>query len=86
MVFVGTANDEIGSVLVQRLMESSDEDLNNTASRFLCLGLGLVYLGKAENADVILEAVRTVVWHLRFILSAFNNYVCFSGAPSWTLR
>ena len=61
MIFVGTADDEIGSILVQRLMESSDEDLSHTSSRFLCLGLGLVYLGRAENADVILEAVRTVV-------------------------
>lgn len=28
--------------------------------RFLCLGLGLLYLGKQEKADVMLEAVRTV--------------------------
>ena len=28
--------------------------------RFLCLGLGLLYLGKQERADVMLEAVRTV--------------------------
>jgi 26S proteasome regulatory subunit N1 len=60
MVFVGTCNDEVGSVLVQRLMEASDEELNHTASRFLCLGLGLLYLGKQERADAMLEAVRTV--------------------------
>jgi 26S proteasome regulatory subunit N1 len=34
--------------------------LSNTAFRFLCLGLGLLYLGKQERADVMLEAVRTV--------------------------
>jgi 26S proteasome regulatory subunit N1 len=60
MVFVGTCNEEVGSVLVQRLMESSDDDLNHTASRFLCLGLGLLYFGKQERADAMLEAVRTV--------------------------
>ena len=38
LVFVGTCNDDIGSVILQRLMESSDEELNNTASRFMCLG------------------------------------------------
>jgi 26S proteasome regulatory subunit N1 len=41
-------------------MEASDEELNNTASRFLCLGLGLLYLGKGERVDTVLEAVRTI--------------------------
>ena len=38
LVFTGTCNDDIGSVILQRLMESSDADLTNTASRFMCLG------------------------------------------------
>lgn len=38
LVFAGTCNDDIGSVILQRLMESSDEDLTHTASRFMCLG------------------------------------------------
>lgn len=60
LVFVGTCNDDVGSALVQRLMESSEEELNHTMMRFLCLGLGLLYLGKNERADAMLEAVRTV--------------------------
>ena len=60
MVFVGSCNDEVGSVLAQRLMESSDEELNHTLSRYLCLGLGLLYLGKQERAEAMLEIVRTV--------------------------
>jgi len=60
MVFVGTCSDDVGSVLVQRLMESSTEDLDNSMSRFLCLGLGLLYLGKQDRAEGMLEAVRTV--------------------------
>jgi 26S proteasome regulatory subunit N1 len=58
--FVGTCDDEISSVILQRLMESSAEDLNHTVSRFLCLGLGLLYLGKNERAEAVLEAVRTI--------------------------
>lgn len=60
MIYVGTCNDEIGGILVERLMESSDAELDDNVSRFLCLGLGLVYLGKTEKADAVLEAVRTV--------------------------
>lgn len=60
MIFEGSCNDDIASALVQRLMEATNEELDHTASRFLCLGLGLLYLGRSEQADVILEAVRTV--------------------------
>ena len=60
MIFVGSCNDDIGSTLLQRLMESSDTELDQSVSRFLCLGLGLLYLGKNEKADAVLEAVRTV--------------------------
>ncbi|GLE11741.1 hypothetical protein PINS_up024352 [Pythium insidiosum] len=45
MVEVGTCDDEAGSVLMQRLMESSETELDSTCSRFLALGLGLLYLG-----------------------------------------
>lgn len=60
LVFVGSCDDDLGSVLLQRLMEASDLELNHTASRFLCLGLGLLYLGKGERVETMLEAVRTI--------------------------
>eukprot|EP00602_Paraphysomonas_sp_CaronLab_P000859 CAMPEP_0185030934 /NCGR_PEP_ID=MMETSP1103-20130426/18094_1 /TAXON_ID=36769 /ORGANISM="Paraphysomonas bandaiensis, Strain Caron Lab Isolate" /LENGTH=894 /DNA_ID=CAMNT_0027566249 /DNA_START=45 /DNA_END=2729 /DNA_ORIENTATION=- len=60
MVFVGTCDDEIAGVIVQRLMEASDDELNHTTARFLCLGLGLLYLGKNERCEATIEAVRTV--------------------------
>lgn len=64
MVYVGSCDDEVGGTIVQRLMEASDEELNQSVSRFLCLGLGLLYLGKNEKADAMLEAVRTVDHHM----------------------
>uniref|UniRef100_A0A7S2V4A2 26S proteasome non-ATPase regulatory subunit 2 homolog n=1 Tax=Fibrocapsa japonica TaxID=94617 RepID=A0A7S2V4A2_9STRA len=60
LIFVGSCNEEVGSTLVQRLMESSDAELDQTVSRFLALGLGLLFLGKTEKAEAMLEAVRTV--------------------------
>ena len=60
MIFVGSCNEDIGTILLQRLMESSDIELDQSVSRFLCLGLGLIYLGKNEKADAVMEAVRTV--------------------------
>lgn len=60
MVFVGSCDDEVGGAIVQRLMEATDHELNQSVARFLCLGLGLLYLGRNEKADAMLEAVRTV--------------------------
>merc|ERR1712032_136825 len=41
-------------------MEASEAELDHKHARFLCLGLGLLFLGKMEKADAMLEAVRTV--------------------------
>lgn len=60
MICVGQCNEVVGSALVQKLMESSDEDLDHSHVRYLCLGLGLLFLGKMELADAMLEAVRTI--------------------------
>merc|ERR1711871_430588 len=60
MVFAGSCNEEVSASLLQRLMSSSDAELDQTHARFLCLGLGLVFLGAQDRADAVLEAVRTV--------------------------
>lgn len=60
MICVGSCNEAVGSSIVQKLMEASDDDLDHSHSRYLCLGLGLLFLGKMEKADAMLEAVKTV--------------------------
>lgn len=60
LIFVGTCNDDISSIILQRLMESSEADLNSTLSRFMCLGLGLLFLGQGEKADAVLEGIRVI--------------------------
>jgi 26S proteasome regulatory subunit N1 len=60
LVFVGKCDDSVGGSLVQRLMEATDEELNHSHTRFLCLGLALLFLGQSEKADGMLEALRTI--------------------------
>jgi 26S proteasome regulatory subunit N1 len=60
MIFVGTANAEITQSIVTALMERDEASLNVTQSRFLCLGLGLLYLGKQALADVTIETLKTL--------------------------
>jgi 26S proteasome regulatory subunit N1 len=60
MIFVGTCDDMVGGTIVQRLMEATDDELDHTHARFLCLGLALLFLGQMEKAEAMIEALRTV--------------------------
>jgi 26S proteasome regulatory subunit N1 len=60
LIFVGTCNEDVGSVLVQRLMESTDTELDQSMAKFISLGLALLYLNKQEKADAMVEAVKTI--------------------------
>ena len=60
MIFVGKCDESAGGTIIQSIMEASDEDLDHPHAKFLCLGLGLLYLGSMEKADAMLEALKTV--------------------------
>jgi len=60
MIFVGKCDDTVGGTIVQRLMEATDEELEHSHTRFLCLGLALLYLGQMEKVDAMIEALRTI--------------------------
>jgi 26S proteasome regulatory subunit N1 len=47
-------------VLVQRLMESTDTELDQSMAKLISLGLALLYLNKQEKADAMVEAVKTI--------------------------
>jgi 26S proteasome regulatory subunit N1 len=50
----------LGGTIVQRLMEATDEELDHSHARYLCLGLALLFLGQMEKADAMMEALRTI--------------------------
>ncbi|EED91877.1 26S proteasome regulatory subunit RPN1 2 [Thalassiosira pseudonana CCMP1335] len=60
MIYVGKCDDAVGGTIVQRLMEATDEELDHSHAKFLCLGLGLLFLGRMEKAEAMLEALRTI--------------------------
>ncbi|KAK3400101.1 26S proteasome regulatory subunit rpn-1 [Sordaria brevicollis] len=61
MIFVGSSNSDISEAIVTTLLdEESFHRLNDKWSRFLALGLGLLYFGRQEEVDVILETLKAV--------------------------
>jgi 26S proteasome regulatory subunit N1 len=79
-VFVGTCNDEVAGALVQRLMEATDEELEDPMARFLVLGLGLLFFGRMEKADAMIEAVKTVEHRMGNFAATVIDSCAFAGS------
>lgn len=60
LVWVGSCNHEIAEAILLRLHDPIEDDLSNSIARFLCLGLGLLFLGKGEESDIFMETVKAV--------------------------
>lgn len=46
MIYVGSCNEEVAQSIIFALMDRSEAELGEALTRFLPLGLGLLYLGK----------------------------------------
>lgn len=60
LVYVGTCNDSIAEAIMQALLEMPETALNDTMTRFACVGLGLLFLGRQGEADMTLEALKVL--------------------------
>jgi 26S proteasome regulatory subunit N1 len=58
--FVGTCNSEAASLIIQKFMEAPDTSLEAPDTKFLGLGLGLLFFGRREKGDAMLEALKTI--------------------------
>lgn len=59
--FVGTGNADVSEAIVTLLMdEERRSQLTDKWTRFLALGLGLLFFGRQEEVDVILETLKVI--------------------------
>jgi 26S proteasome regulatory subunit N1 len=79
LVSIGTANGEVISTLMQILLERSEADLKETFAKFLALAIGLVYLGKGEQVDVILESLKAIPEPLQSFASILVDVCAYAG-------
>ncbi|RNA39420.1 26S proteasome non-ATPase regulatory subunit 2 [Brachionus plicatilis] len=80
LIGVGSANGEITSTLMQTLLERSEQELKDTFSKFLALGIGLVYLGKGEQVDVILESLKAIPEPLQSLATILVDVCAYAGS------
>jgi len=59
-IFIGTCDSEVASLLIQKFIEASEANLDTPETKFLALGLSLVFFGRGEKGDAMLEALKTI--------------------------
>ncbi|POR36192.1 26S proteasome regulatory subunit rpn-1 [Tolypocladium paradoxum] len=61
LIFVGSSHPDVSEVIVSTLMDDDRKNqLTDKWTRFLALGLGLLFFGRQEEVDVILETLKAV--------------------------
>jgi len=61
MVFVGSANDTVSEAIITTLLdEDRQKQLKDKWTRFLSLGLALLFFGRQEEVEVILETMKVI--------------------------
>lgn len=61
MIFVGSSNSDVSEAIVQTFLdEDRKSQLKDKWTRFMALGLGLLFFGRQEEVDVILETLKAI--------------------------
>lgn len=80
LIGVGSANGEITSTLMQTLLEKSEQELKETFAKFIALAIGLVYMGKGEQVDVILESLKAIPEPLQSLATILVDVCAYAGS------
>lgn len=61
LIFVGSANSDVTEAIIQTFLdEDRTKQLKDKWTRFMALGLALLFFGQQEEVDVILETLKAI--------------------------
>ncbi|KAL9089955.1 MAG: hypothetical protein Q9165_005484 [Trypethelium subeluteriae] len=61
MIFIGSAHSDVSSAIIQTFLDDERKSqLKDKWTRFMALGLALLYFGQQEEVDVILETLKAI--------------------------
>ncbi|KAH7150067.1 26S proteasome regulatory subunit rpn1 [Dactylonectria estremocensis] len=61
LIFVGSSHPDVSEAIITTLMDDDRKSqLTDKWTRFLALGLGLLFFGRQEEVDVILETLKAI--------------------------
>jgi len=60
-IFVGSAQSDVSEAIIQTFLDDDrNKQLKDKWTRFMALGLALLYFGKQEEVDVVLETLKAI--------------------------
>lgn len=78
-VFVGSCHGDITSTILQTLLERDFTQLTNKFIKFMSLGLGLLYMGKTEQVEDVLETIDAIEHPISKTLKVLVNICAYAG-------
>lgn len=85
LIHAGTCDSDLTELFVNSIMERDmKKELGSPYARYLCLALGFLFLGKQEEAEVTLEALKIIPGVCLFpnlfvfFMSSCNLFPCLS--------
>ncbi|KAK5117323.1 proteasome regulatory particle base subunit [Meristemomyces frigidus] len=80
MIFVGSAQSDVSEAIIQTLLdEDRTNQLKDKWTRFMTLGLALLYLGQQEEVDVVLETLKAIDHPMSKPASVLADICAWSG-------
>lgn len=79
LMFVGSSDGDISTLILQILMERDEAQLKDQWSQFLALGLALLFVGRQEDAEPVLEALKTITHPIGKSTSVLVNACAYAG-------
>ena len=78
-IYIGTCDSEVVSLVIQKFMETPDANLDAPEAKFLGLGLSLLFFGRGEKGDAMLEALKTINHSLGTYASVMLETCAYAG-------
>ncbi|KAL7731870.1 hypothetical protein ACLKA6_017447 [Drosophila palustris] len=79
LISVGTCNAEITEILLQTIMGMTKTDMKDTYTRFLWLGLGLLYLGRQKSTEAVMMTLEVLEEPQRSMATTMVDICAYAG-------
>lgn len=80
MIFVGSAQSDVSEAIIQTLYDPDrTKQLKDQWTRFMALGLALLYFGQQEEVDVVLETLKAIDHPMAASASVLADVCAWAG-------
>ena len=79
LVYCGTGNDDISGSMIEAFLDCTTTDLNDSVARFMCVGIGLLFLGQSDATEGTLAALDAIEHPINKYLKLTVEICAYAG-------